>query len=351
MARILAVEPDPERSVILQRLVKESLDVDLILTVSAADAITNLYEAQPDLILLSSLLPPDEDEHLTAHLRLAPHLDHLPVLTIPPLVEQGKESEEQVGLLRRFLLRFRRRPRTWRTYDFSAVARRIEEALEESRLNAQDYEFERPARLLLLEAKTPMLLTAASGADIESEALSLVSLEAELRSYAGHRELQARAPRLEWHQLPWLNTVKLTWGAELRLVNISRSGLLVESGVRFTMGNRTEFQLVGSDQEVIVKARVVRSDVCSVNSLGVKYVAAAAFDEPFEILDMQSSKREARHAFGPPDAQELERQSRLHQHADDIRARDDEGLVCLEIADEHRRIPGRDHRGQQFHGC
>ena len=31
MARILAIEPDPDRSVILQRLVKESLDVDIFL--------------------------------------------------------------------------------------------------------------------------------------------------------------------------------------------------------------------------------------------------------------------------------------------------------------------------------
>jgi hypothetical protein len=184
------------------------------------------------------------------------------------------------------LLRFHRRQRTWPTYDFSAVATRIEEALEESRLNAPAYELERPARLLLLEAKSPMLLTAGTNEDTVSEALSLTRLEAELCSYV---ERQARAPRWNPHQLPWLNAVKLTWGVELRLLNISSSGLLVESGMRFTMGHRAEFQLVGPDEEVIVKARVVRSDVSSVNSLGVKYVAAAAFDRPFEILDTQSS--------------------------------------------------------------
>jgi hypothetical protein len=292
MARILAIEPDPGRSVILKRLVKETLGVDIVLAATADDAITYLYEASPDLILMSSLLSPDEDEHVTTHLRMALDLDHLPVLTIPPVVDQSKDGQEQVGLLRRLLLRFSRRPRTWPTYDFNAVAARIEEALEESRLNARYVELERPARLLLLEAKRPMLLTPGNTEDAISEALSLSRLDAELRSLDIRKDRQERAPRWERHQLPWLDTVKLTWGADLGLVNISRSGLLVESGIRFTNGSRTEFQLVGVDQEVILKARVVRSDVSSVNTPGVKYVTAAAFERPFEILDTESSERE-----------------------------------------------------------
>ena len=290
MARILAIEPDPERSVILQRLVKETLDVDLVLAASAEDAITNLYDATPDLVLMSSLLSPDEEEHFTAHLRLAPGLDHLPLLASPPLVNQSKEGQEQVGLLRRLLLRFRRRQHTWNTYDFSAVAARIEEALEESTLNARDYEVERPARLLLLEARRPMLLTAGSPVETVSEALTLVQLDAELRSYNGSADRRPRARRWNRHELPWLNTVKLTWGAKLRLVNISSSGLLVESGLRLTTGNPTDFQLVGPNQELIVKARIVRSDFSSVNGHGATYVTAAAFDEPLEILDAERSR-------------------------------------------------------------
>jgi hypothetical protein len=292
MARILAIEPDPDRSVILQRLVKQTLDVDIILTRSAEDAITNLCEASPDLILMSSLLSPGEDEHLTSHVRLLPDLDHLPMLTIPPLVDQSTEGQEQVGLLRRLLLRFRRRRHTWPTYDFSAIAARIEEALEESKLNARDSEIERPARLLLLEAKRPLLLAAGSAQESVSEGLTLMHLDNELRSFSPSADRRARAPRWDSYQLPWLNSIKLTWGAELRLVNISRSGLLVESGVRFTTGNRTEFQLAGMDQEMIVKARVVRSDVSGVNALGVKYIAAAVFEQPFALLDAKNSLQE-----------------------------------------------------------
>jgi hypothetical protein len=38
---------------------------------------------------------------------------------------------------------------------------------------------------------------------------------------------------------------------------------------------------------------VVRSDVSQVGSLGVKYIAAAVFERPFQILDPQGSRREA----------------------------------------------------------
>jgi len=85
-----------------------------------------------------------------------------------------------------------------------------------------------------------------------------------------------------------LNNLKLTWGPGLRVVNISTSGLLVESGIRFTLGNREEFQFEIDEHELIVRARVVRSDVASVGNLGVKYTTAAVFDNPFENLERPS---------------------------------------------------------------
>jgi hypothetical protein len=76
----------------------------------------------------------------------------------------------------------------------------------------------------------------------------------------------------------------------LRLLNISCSGLLVESGLRMTLGNRTDFQLEDCEsRDFVIPGRVVRSDVSSVNSLGVKYVTAAVFEKPFESLGPDGS--------------------------------------------------------------
>ena len=290
MAHILAIEPDRERSVILKRLVKESLNIDVVLAESADQAIARLTEAPPDVILTSSLLAPHEDDHVATHLRLSPALDHLPVLTIPPLVEHAAGTPKR-SLLSRVLPRLRRRQPISPTYDFRAVAMRIEDALEESRMSARHNEDDRPARLMLLEAKRTLLLEAGRGPD-ESEPLSLAQLDTEFR-LVDRRDHTARAQRWEGDQLPWLSAVRLTWGADLRLINISRSGLLVESGVRFTLGNRADFELESPEHGLIVKARVVRSDVSQVGSLGVKYIAAAVFERPFQILDSQGSRREA----------------------------------------------------------
>ena len=288
MAQILAVEPDKERSVILGRLVKESLNHEIVVVRSADEAIARMIDAEPDVILTSSLLAPDEDEHIAAHLRLSPTLDYLPVLTIPPVVEQTA-PEEKRGMLAWLLPRFRRRRQQWPAYDFSAVAARIEDALEQSKCDAERSEPERPARLMLLEARRPLLLEAGRDADL-SPHVGLARLDAELRSHVapGARALLERAQRWDGRQLPWLNNMKLTWGPELRVINISTSGLLVESGIRFTLGNREEFQIETDEQELIVRARVVRSDVARVDRLGVKYIAAAVFDKPFENLEPES---------------------------------------------------------------
>ncbi len=277
MAHILAIEPDPERIVILQRLVSETLNAEVVVTPSADDAIRALSERQPDLILTSTLLPSDEDQLLAAHLRSAPALDHLPVLTIPPLVDA---EVKQDGLISRF---FRRRHTTEHTYDISAVASRIREAIDQSRADAARFNDSwRPARALLLEQ---------SQDQATEETVSLLRmLDTALERYCGLTPHKERATRWERFELPWLESIRLTWGVELNLLNISSSGLLVESGIRMTLGNRTDFQLEDCDRrDFVVPGRVVRSDVASVNHLGVKYVTAAAFEKPFELIGPDGS--------------------------------------------------------------
>src|SRR5262245_2649220 len=172
MARILAVEPDAERSVILRRLVKQSLNYEIVIVRSADEAINRMVDGEPDVILTSSLLAPGEDEHIASYLRLSPTLDHLPVLTIPPVVAQTT-PEQKRSRLAWLLPRFRRRRHQWPVYDFSAVAARIEDALEQSKIDAERSEPERPARLMLLEARRPLLLEAGRDSDVPPQATLL----------------------------------------------------------------------------------------------------------------------------------------------------------------------------------
>lgn len=282
MARILAIDSDPVRIAILRRLVGDRLDAEVFVATSTDEALRTIGMTCPDLILTSSLLSLYEVQQLAAHLRKVPSLDHVPILTIPPLVDERASTHRQ-GLMSRLL--GRRQP-TWPVYNVDAVTERIAEALEQSRIDAARYgDAWRPARLLLTEPATPQPVVP----DPDTERL-LRKLESELQFFCGGATAQERATRWEGYELPWLESIRLTWGAELRLLNISCSGLLVESGIRMTLGNKTDFQVAGRDeQEFVIPGRVVRTDVSSVDRLGVKYVTAAVFEHPFDALGPSGS--------------------------------------------------------------
>lgn len=278
MATILAIESDPERIVILRRLVKEKLDADVIVANSIESAIDTLDAKRPDVIVTSSLLPPGDDQQLADHLRQAPSLDHLPVLTLPPLVHTD-DDDSSYGLMSRLL---RRRRQSWPTYDADAIATRIEDALQQSKRDAPKFAdlWRRPARLLLMEPEEPP----------QEETNLVYTLDADLARFLGIQPQQNRATRWERSELLWLESIRLTWGVDLRLVNMSASGLLVESGVRMTVGNLADFQLADrDDRDYVMSGRVVRSDVASVTALGVKYVTAAVFEKPFEAIGPDGS--------------------------------------------------------------
>ena len=277
MTRILAIEPDPERGVTLRRLVRQNLNADVVLTTSTDGAIAAMGESAPDLIVTSSLIGPRDEQRLAAHLKQTPALRYLPMLTISPLVDaSGIFETRQSGLIARLM---RRRPRTWQTCDFEAVAERVKEALEQAQIAAAARREEGDSAI------APLPIEAALVPELVGAPSNVLQMTPDdLRAYCGLGAKQKRAQRWTSADLPWLSSVKLTWGLELRLLNISRSGLLVESGIRLTPGSRTAIHLGGPNNDLIVPARVVRSRVSTVNPLGVKYVAAAEFEQPFDAL-------------------------------------------------------------------
>ena len=279
MAQILAIEPDPEKVVILRRLVGEKLGADILVADSIESAINTLDAKRPDVIVTSSLLSPGDDQQLADHLRQAPALDHLPVLMLPPLVDT-EDAEVSDGLMSRLFRR--RRHQSWPTYDADAVAARIGDALQQSKRDAPRFAdlWQRPARLLLMEPEEPP----------QDENSLVYTLDADLARFLGIQPQQDRAPRWERSDLLWLENIRLTWGANLHLLNMSSSGILVESGIRMTVGNLTDFEFEDRDaRDYVMSGRVVRSDVAAVTSMGVKYVTAAVFDTPFESIGPDAS--------------------------------------------------------------
>ena len=82
------------------------------------------------------------------------------------------------------------------------------------------------------------------------------------------------------------------------LLNISSTGMLVETGSKLEPGSVTKLHLCGPDTHLVVPARFVRSEVAAVNREGVKYHAAAMFQKPLDLsregLDLQAAPYEMR---------------------------------------------------------
>ena len=106
MALILAIETDPRQASVLKRVVREHVGAFLVVVNSKDAAIAAIDGEAPDLILLSTLLSPREEEEVVAHLRGLDRADHLQTLTIPLLARTADEDEASSGGL---LAAFRRR--------------------------------------------------------------------------------------------------------------------------------------------------------------------------------------------------------------------------------------------------
>jgi CheY-like chemotaxis protein len=272
MTRILAIEPDPKRGETLRTLVRQRLKAEVVLATSTDAAIAAMAEKPPTLILLSSVIAPEEDLRLAAHLRQAPALRHVPVLTVPFLLDASNtKAAERQGLLSRLVPQ--RRLST--AYDFGAVVARIEDAIELAR---------KEASLEAFGCVRPLLIDGESSLQTVDSPHRLVHVASGLDAFCGPRSKRSRARRLTRVDLPWFSSIKLTWGPELQLVNISSSGLLVATGIRLIPGGNTVFEIAGPERDLVVRARVIRTEVSSVDSLGETYLAAAAFERSLDSL-------------------------------------------------------------------
>jgi len=250
---ILGLEPDPKRAANLQRMVSEQIDADVVIATSSDDAIANLSSNVPDVVLTSALVGPEDDARLMSHLKRLEGARDVPVLTVPPVVDDPNARG------RNGTLTFFKRSIPWPSFDRMVVGERIVEALHESRTQ---------------KASRP----AAASAEPPKETQPAPVVE------RGERTLRRRAHRWPVEDIQWLTGVHTLWGLNLRLLNISTSGALVESSSKLMPDSATELQLCGTRANTVVPVRVVRSEVSDVTSLGVRYRAALAFGRRFDLV-------------------------------------------------------------------
>lgn len=100
---VLAIEPDSRQAAILKRVVRERAHAEITVVDSKDAAIAAIGARVPDLILVTALLSPRDEEDLVAHLRTLDEADHLQTITIPLLATAGSGgADEESGFFKKF---------------------------------------------------------------------------------------------------------------------------------------------------------------------------------------------------------------------------------------------------------
>ena len=92
------------------------------------------------------------------------------------------------------------------------------------------------------------------------------------------------APRFDASAIPAFKSIHQVGGPEVKLINISRRGALIESRERILPGPSTSLRIVTAEAVYIIKGRVVHYSIHSRNHKEVHYHSAIVFDEDFTIL-------------------------------------------------------------------
>jgi hypothetical protein len=97
---ILAIEPDPRQAAALKNVARERVGAELTLVETNVAAIASIKQRLPDLILVTTLFSPREEEELISLLRSLDGAEHLQTLTIPLLATEDADDKPKRGLFR-----------------------------------------------------------------------------------------------------------------------------------------------------------------------------------------------------------------------------------------------------------
>jgi hypothetical protein len=373
MSYMLAIEPHPAQADLLRHNVGAKTRTKLKVVESMDAALTAIDEKVPQLVLLSALLPPHEENKLVARLRSLPQPAAPEILIIPSLDEDSDASGQTL------LDRFRKRnveSSGCRTTAFaeqlSAYVRKPKARQSSAKGGADGASRDADRRVALrcdrfdsaiafvdgvpvdlvdvsttgaqvvasmvlrpretvrisltrdervvhcegnvvwggfevaAEAGRPWYRAGIRFSDPDRRAIealffdptrlassregTLVPQRSIVRTAADSRN---RADRHRRGEMQCDSIVRLPWGLEVGLLNISSTGLLLESGSRLEAGLITNLTLRRAGHEVVIPARIVRSDVATVDSLGVRYHVAATFERELEWPELHPIEHRA----------------------------------------------------------
>jgi hypothetical protein len=265
---ILAIEPDPGCREELRRLLVERFPADSITSVGPESAEQALRNSSPALVLISALAPAATEEIVLRRLNASDPEGSIPVLTVPPMVPSQQPSR---GVLTIF-----RRPS-----DRELLLDRLEDAHAHARAAA---ERPRPRAVRVLPGPN------AAGSQLRPAGRGTPDPAAGTRTAIDlARAQKSRASRLTPAELPCACSLTTKSGHIVHLLNVSTTGVLFESPLKFSANEETWLYLLAPESSVKLPSRFVRSEVATVGAGGVKYRTAAAFSREVDVVGSLTS--------------------------------------------------------------
>jgi hypothetical protein len=288
---------------------------------SFESAAAEMRADRPDLVLVSAVLPPRAEDQVVTLLKELDPDGMVPVLTIPPIVESG----DDVGSRRRlFSMLARKRPQGPKLpYDPDALLSRIGETLAHVR------QMKNTPRLRLAPKPAASTELVVYQGDLQTRPALAVVGKPEPTSLMLSRRRTHRAHRLPPDALPWRCTLTTPAGLIVRMINVSSTGVLFESPLKFAPDSELSLGLLSPQAKLDLPARIVRSEVSAVNGLGVTYQTAATFGENIELINALSGSASDSTASGQGLAELLMRVTNelyVNQSYDDARSAFEHGL-------------------------
>jgi hypothetical protein len=99
---VLAIEPDTRQAGILKQVIRDQVRADLVLVESRDAAVSAIAAQIPDVILVTALLSPRDEEELVNYLRTLDGAGHLQTYTIPQLAAPAPETDHKTGFFGKF---------------------------------------------------------------------------------------------------------------------------------------------------------------------------------------------------------------------------------------------------------
>ena len=280
--RLLAIEPDPQRGAVLDRVLDERVCADVVIVCDINAALTSIAEQVPDLILTSTFLPPAALARLIDELRHLPDAAHTQIITTPYSLDapHGEPPREESDRILRFP---RQRMEAGRFHvDPVLVTTEVAQYLEQARvLRASARNRQEPGvgpiTELVLAARPPGPWQFSTGpaAPAAQDFRALNALRPTDRRRAARRRAADLAGQLG---------IRLSPDVDATIVDISSSGVRLETSTRLQPGALIDLEVIGMEGSVVVGARLIRTETVDRDGPDVKYRAAAIFLREIDLF-------------------------------------------------------------------